>query len=67
MKLNSKYTTVIGAILIIIGITYSLTTKTLDVIIVFFFVLLGAILFLIGIVGLLGDCLKRRKEKNKNI
>ena len=62
MNLDPKYTTIIGAVLAIIGYGYSGITKTLDVIIVFFFLLLGIILFFVGIAGLLGRWLKRRKK-----
>lgn len=62
MKLNPKHTTIVGAILAIIGFAYSLITRTADVIIVFFFILLGVILLFIGIAGLLGNWIKKKKS-----
>jgi hypothetical protein len=60
--LNPKYTAIIGAILAITGFAFSMITRTADVIIVFFTIILGIILFFIGVAGLLSSWYKRRKK-----
>lgn len=60
-NLNPKYTTIIGAILAVIGFAYMTITGTPDVIITFFTFFLGIFLFIIGIVGLLVNWYKGKK------
>jgi hypothetical protein len=59
-NLNSKYITVAGAILAIVGFGYARITGTADVIIMFFTFFLGLFLFFIGIAGVLVNWYKGR-------
>lgn len=60
-SLNPKSTTIIGAILAITGFALARIFGIVDVIIMFFTLFLGIILFIIGIAGLLGNWYKGRK------
>ena len=64
LKLNPKYTTIIGAVLAIIGLLLGRIWGITDVIIMFFTFFLGIFLFVIGIAGLIGNWLKGRKNQN---
>ena len=61
-NLNSKYVTIIGAILAIIGFSYARITGTADVIIMFFTFFLGLFLFFVGIAGVLASWYKGRRK-----
>jgi hypothetical protein len=61
MKLNPKYTTLIGAILAVLGFAYIRMIGP-DIIVTFFAFFLGIILFLLGVAGLLGNWYHNRKK-----
>jgi hypothetical protein len=60
-SLNPKSTTIIGAILAILGFVLARVFGIADVIVIFFTLFLGIILFLIGIAGLIGNWYKSKK------
>jgi hypothetical protein len=60
-SLNPKSTTIIGAILAILGFVLARVFGMADVIVIFFTLFLGIILFLIGIAGLIGNWYKSKK------
>lgn len=61
-NLNPKYTTIIGAILAIIGYALMTIMGISDVIVIFFTFFFGIFLFIVGIAGLLGNWYKGRKD-----
>ena len=63
-SLNPKSTTIIGAVLAIIGFVLARVFGIVDVIVTFFTLFLGIILFIIGIAGLIGNWYKGRKTTN---
>ena len=63
-SLNPKSTTIIGAVLAIIGFVLARVFGIVDVIVTFFTLFLGIILFIMGIAGLIGNWYKSRKTTN---
>jgi len=65
-KINPKYLMIVGAILAVAGYVFNITIGGADVIATLFGILLGAFLFLIGLVGTLSDWFKSRKSVIKD-
>jgi hypothetical protein len=61
-NLRPKYTTLVGLILFIIGFAYMRITGNGDVIVMGFGILLGIILFLVGLAGMASEKMKKKKE-----